>query len=51
MFRGAGSEGEGVGAIEVSVCGQWIFRCAGKVCFGARATYIKVFIKRQKSKK
>ena len=41
MFRGAGSEGEGVGAIEVSVCGRWIFRCAGKVCFAARATYIK----------
>ena len=29
MFRGAGSEDEGVGAIEMSVCGQWIFRCAG----------------------
>ena len=29
MFRGAGSECEGVGAIEVSVRGRWMFRCAG----------------------
>ena len=26
MFRGAGSEGEGVGAVDVSVRGRWMFR-------------------------
>ena len=35
MFRGAGSEGDGGGAVDVSVCGRWMFRGAGNLDVGA----------------
>ena len=44
MFRGAGSGGEGVGAMKIREWGQGMFRCAGKVCIGAGAAFFSLII-------
>ena len=42
MFRGAGSEGEGVGAVDVSVRGRWMFRGTTHEDERLQARYVSV---------